>query len=150
MQARDPAKVDGSPSSQGPRPLTAHNDGQGVAWDRRAAEQRMDALRCPQARPHVSRDWSSPHPSNSNPRYLCSPRVPATIPSEQAAMCHIACVLWQTLPHANSLTCRPEPHILLFRRKLGVDPVTGEFVPELAKAAKAQYMSEFEGATLDA
>ena len=44
--------------------------------------------------------------------------------------------------------CRPEPHILLFRRKIGTDPVTGQYVPALAKAAKAQYMQEFEGTTL--
>ena len=44
--------------------------------------------------------------------------------------------------------CRPEPHILLFRRKLGTDPVTGLCVPSMAKAARAKYMAEFEGATL--
>ena len=30
----------------------------------------------------------------------------------------------------------PEPHILLFRRRLGTDPNTGELNPKLAKAAK--------------
>ena len=32
---------------------------------------------------------------------------------------------------------RPEPHILLFRRPLGTDPVTGKVVETLARDAKA-------------
>jgi cyclin-dependent kinase regulatory subunit CKS1 len=37
---------------------------------------------------------------------------------------------------------RPEPHILLFRRPLGTDPVTGEIDPELQREAKQQYEME--------
>ena len=38
---------------------------------------------------------------------------------------------------------RPEPHILLFRRALGTDPVTGKVVPEQAELARQQYYREF-------
>ena len=34
---------------------------------------------------------------------------------------------------------RPEPHILLFRRPLGTDPVSGKVDPELEKDAKENY-----------
>ena len=37
---------------------------------------------------------------------------------------------------------RPEPHILLFRRPLGTDPVTGKVVETLARDAKAKYAEE--------
>lgn len=37
---------------------------------------------------------------------------------------------------------RPEPHILLFRRRLGTDPVTGAVDPELERAAKERYTEE--------
>jgi cyclin-dependent kinase regulatory subunit CKS1 len=37
---------------------------------------------------------------------------------------------------------RPEPHILLFRRPLGTDPVSGEVDPELEREAKQQYQQE--------
>lgn len=40
------------------------------------------------------------------------------------------------------LLCRPEPHILLFRRPLGTDPVSGEVDPELEREAKQQYQQE--------
>jgi cyclin-dependent kinase regulatory subunit CKS1 len=35
--------------------------------------------------------------------------------------------------------CRPEPHILLFRRPLGTDPVTGKVNDEMAQDAKTKY-----------
>ena len=38
---------------------------------------------------------------------------------------------------------RPEPHILLFRRALGTDPVTGKVVPEQAELARQQYYREY-------
>jgi cyclin-dependent kinase regulatory subunit CKS1 len=34
---------------------------------------------------------------------------------------------------------RPEQHILLFRRPLGTDPITGNVDPELEREAKEQY-----------
>ena len=37
---------------------------------------------------------------------------------------------------------RPEPHILLFRRPLGTDPVTGKVVETLARDAKAKYAAD--------
>ncbi|CAN0030984.1 unnamed protein product [Sphacelaria rigidula] len=37
---------------------------------------------------------------------------------------------------------RPEPHILLFRRPLGTDPVTGQVDPELEREAKEKYAEE--------
>jgi len=43
---------------------------------------------------------------------------------------------------------RPEPHILLFRRSLGTDPGTGRVVADLARAAKAKYVTEYESTTL--
>lgn len=40
---------------------------------------------------------------------------------------------------------RPEPHILLFRRPLGTDPVTGKVDPELEREAKEKYAEELSG-----
>lgn len=37
---------------------------------------------------------------------------------------------------------RPEPHILLFRRRLGTDPQTGKVDPALQKQAQEQYEAE--------
>ena len=37
---------------------------------------------------------------------------------------------------------RPEPHILLFRRPLGTDPVTGKVVESLAREAAAKYRED--------
>mmetsp|Transcript_26184 Transcript_26184/g.26426 ORF Transcript_26184/g.26426 Transcript_26184/m.26426 type:complete len:105 (-) Transcript_26184:159-473(-) len=37
---------------------------------------------------------------------------------------------------------RPEPHILLFRRPLGTDPLTGDVNPELERQSKEQYQQE--------
>lgn len=37
---------------------------------------------------------------------------------------------------------RPEPHILLFRRPLGTDPLTGEINPELERIAKEEYQRD--------
>lgn len=39
---------------------------------------------------------------------------------------------------------RPEPHILLFRRPLGTDPVTGKVDPELEREAKEAYQRSLE------
>lgn len=39
-------------------------------------------------------------------------------------------------------SCRPEPHILLFRRPLGTDPVSGDVDPEAAREAKERYLQE--------
>jgi cyclin-dependent kinase regulatory subunit CKS1 len=36
---------------------------------------------------------------------------------------------------------RPEPHILLFRRPLGTDPVSGKVDSELERQAKEEYLS---------
>ncbi|GAB5037337.1 cyclin-dependent kinase regulatory subunit 1 [Nannochloropsis oceanica] len=41
---------------------------------------------------------------------------------------------------------RPEPHILLFRRPLGTDPVTGKVVAELEREAKEAYAKTMNGA----
>lgn len=43
--------------------------------------------------------------------------------------------------HSRTST-RPEPHILLFRRPLGTDPVTGQVDPELEREAKEKYAEE--------
>mmetsp|Transcript_14364 Transcript_14364/g.13864 ORF Transcript_14364/g.13864 Transcript_14364/m.13864 type:complete len:103 (+) Transcript_14364:105-413(+) len=37
---------------------------------------------------------------------------------------------------------KPEPHILLFRRPLGTDPLTGEVDSEMEKEARESYMEE--------
>ncbi len=37
---------------------------------------------------------------------------------------------------------RPEPHILLFRRPLGTDPLTGEVDPGLEREAKESYQQQ--------
>jgi cyclin-dependent kinase regulatory subunit CKS1 len=37
---------------------------------------------------------------------------------------------------------KPEPHILLFRRPLGTDPLTGEVDPELERESKEQYQQQ--------
>jgi cyclin-dependent kinase regulatory subunit CKS1 len=39
---------------------------------------------------------------------------------------------------------RPEPHILLFRRRLGTDPTTGEVNPELERQQYEQFKKEYE------
>lgn len=41
------------------------------------------------------------------------------------------------------LSRRPELHILLFRRALGTDPVTGKIDPVAAEAAKQAYLREY-------
>ncbi|EKU21163.1 cyclin-dependent kinase regulatory subunit CKS1 [Nannochloropsis gaditana CCMP526] len=41
---------------------------------------------------------------------------------------------------------RPEPHILLFRRPLGTDPVTGKVNAELEREAKEKYAESMNGA----
>lgn len=38
---------------------------------------------------------------------------------------------------------RPEPHILLFRRPLGTDPQSGRVDPELERAARDEYKTQF-------
>ena len=44
--------------------------------------------------------------------------------------------------HNLFLYVRPEPHILLFRRPLGTDPVSGDVDPELEREAKERYNQE--------
>lgn len=39
--------------------------------------------------------------------------------------------------------CRPEPHILLFRRPLGTDPTTGRINASLEREAKDKYAKDF-------
>ena len=46
------------------------------------------------------------------------------------------------LQFTHGLSHRPEPHILLFRRPLGTDPLTGKVDPELEREAKEQYQEE--------
>mmetsp|Transcript_32139 Transcript_32139/g.30632 ORF Transcript_32139/g.30632 Transcript_32139/m.30632 type:complete len:103 (-) Transcript_32139:64-372(-) len=36
---------------------------------------------------------------------------------------------------------KPEPHILLFRRPLGTDPLTGEVDSEMEREARAEYQA---------
>ena len=40
-------------------------------------------------------------------------------------------------------THRPEPHILLFRRPLGTDPVTGEISEELVAQARKDFERQY-------
>ncbi|CAN0379338.1 unnamed protein product, partial [Hapterophycus canaliculatus] len=40
---------------------------------------------------------------------------------------------------------RPEPHILLFKRPLGTDPVSGKVDPLLEMEAKKAYQEELAG-----
>ena len=47
---------------------------------------------------------------------------------------------------AHDSTHRPEPHILLFRRPLGTDPVTGKVNPELEREAKERYQADMGAA----
>lgn len=47
-------------------------------------------------------------------------------------------------PHLLPLE-RPEPHILLFKRPLGTDPVSGKVDPELERQAKKAYQQELAG-----
>lgn len=44
--------------------------------------------------------------------------------------------------HIVIVCCRPEPHILLFRRPLGTDPLTGDVNAELERDAKEQYQQQ--------
>ncbi|CAM9691470.1 unnamed protein product [Phaeothamnion confervicola] len=37
---------------------------------------------------------------------------------------------------------RPEPHILLFKRPLGTDPITGKVDPELERESKEKYAEQ--------
>ncbi len=46
------------------------------------------------------------------------------------------------LPPSTPTRHRPEPHILLFRRRLGTDPQTGKVDPELQRQAKEEYNKE--------
>lgn len=39
---------------------------------------------------------------------------------------------------------RPEPHILLFRRPLGTDPLTGRVDPEMERRAREEYLQAGE------
>jgi cyclin-dependent kinase regulatory subunit CKS1 len=39
---------------------------------------------------------------------------------------------------------KPEPHILLFRRPLGTDPISGDVDVELERKAKSKYNEELE------
>ena len=39
---------------------------------------------------------------------------------------------------------RPEPHVLLFRRLLGTDPVTGRVSEAAAEAARKQIAADFD------
>lgn len=45
-------------------------------------------------------------------------------------------------PPLNSSLGRPEPHILLFKRPLGTDPVSGKVDPTLEREAKKAYQQE--------
>jgi hypothetical protein len=49
-----------------------------------------------------------------------------------------------TLP-ACPLSCRPEPHILLFRRELGTNPNTGKVDPVLRQQQVDAYNREYAG-----
>ena len=42
-------------------------------------------------------------------------------------------------PGCRFLVFRPDPNVLLFRRRLGTDPLTGKVDPEAERAAKAEY-----------
>ena len=44
-------------------------------------------------------------------------------------------------PNQHYAIHRPEPHILLFRRRLGTDPQTGKVDSDLQKQAKEEYES---------
>lgn len=49
-------------------------------------------------------------------------------------------------PVITSITLfRPEPHILLFKRPLGTDPVSGKVDPTLEAEAKNAYQEELAG-----
>ena len=45
-------------------------------------------------------------------------------------------------PSCSLSLCRPEPHILLFRRPLGTDPQSGRVDPELARQARDEYKNQ--------
>ena len=49
-----------------------------------------------------------------------------------------------TNPLCAECMCRPEQHILLFRRPIGTDPRTGLVDPDKARATKEQYHKQYE------
>lgn len=70
----------------------------------------------------------------------------AIVPEKQAKI--LAEAEWRSLGvqqsrgWAHYAVHRPEPHILLFRRELGTDPVSGKVDPKLREAAVAEYQRE--------
>jgi len=50
----------------------------------------------------------------------------------------------QSLGWVHYATHRPEPHILLFKRPLGTDPISGKVDPVLEAAAKKKYQEDLQ------
>jgi len=65
---------------------------------------------------------------------LCDPQVRVPSLGDEASLLD------------SRFVCRPEPHILLFRRALGTDPVTGKVNAAVAAQAKAAFEAEYSGA----
>lgn len=51
-------------------------------------------------------------------------------------------VLFDTLTCLTSSSVRPEPNILLFRRPMGTDPVTGAVDPARLRVAEASFRQQ--------
>jgi cyclin-dependent kinase regulatory subunit CKS1 len=75
-------------------------------------------------------------------RHRCRRQPRRATPTHR--LTHSTTCLCLPLPAASPTTTRrsPEPHILLFRRPLGTDPVTGKVVVALANEAAAKYREE--------
>ncbi len=68
-------------------------------------------------------------------------RFPFVLPSRPPPRTHSAGWTGRHSRHA----ARPEPHILLFKRPLGTDPVSGKVDPVLEAEAKKAYQEELAG-----
>ena len=54
------------------------------------------------------------------------------------------CVAVWSNTHLSVVVCRPEQHILLFRRPLGTDPVTGQVSAQLQREAREEYQRHLQ------
>lgn len=84
--------------------------------------------------PLTNRERMADYWSSAKPRL-------ATLRHSSVSVAAFPCVT--RLAHDNTLRCRPEPHILLFRRPLGTDPQSGRVDPELAATARNEYKNQF-------
>ena len=137
LQARDSAEGSGEQHSEEEAAQRA-----GVAWDWRAAEPRMGALRDPPVSERTRADaFTVCEKERERERESGAFIVPVALRRYPTLS------LSGSSPTLNlsllSSPRRPEPHILLFRRPLGTDPRSGTIDPDLARKAKERYFQEY-------